>query len=196
MMSAHPARALAVAISAFWAIALTGCTFTGVEDVAPTPSESTDAPTPAELSQQIFDDASAQEEAEVIGTGTGTSPGQAEVTIDVIAVERLADATLVRMRFSGSEGAVLGPADFGVGEGQSFARTLYLVDSEVTESRYAALRFTDYRNACACPYFPLELGAEPQTVTAVYPPLDAAVTSVDIVANDIVTVADLPVSAG
>ncbi|MCY7394723.1 MAG: hypothetical protein LH468_01005 [Nocardioides sp.] len=162
----------------------------GTEQPAP------EGPTPEELSEQVLAAADQAEQAPAIGTGTGTTAGQIELTIDVTSIERRTDSTLVRMRFTGSEGdSIGGPADFGSAKfnGLSFARTLYLVDPTVTKSRYAPLQFEDYRQACLCPYFPLEVGSTPQTVTAVYPPLPDTVTTVDLVANDFLTVTGLPV---
>lgn len=184
---------------------LAGCGLFGTSDPDPTDSggggtgtgtPTPDGPSPQELSEEVLAAAEQADQAAAIGTGTGTTRGRTEVTIDVTAVERGTDATLVRMRISGTDGgSIAGPAGFGNSkfDGISFARTLYLVDPTVTKTRYLPLQFTDYREACLCPYFPFEVGATPQTVTAVYPPLPGTVTTVDLVANDFLTVTGLPV---
>jgi len=198
------AKALAVAV--LTGTLLAGCGMFGTGDPDPDPTGSGDGtgtesptpegPSPEELSEEILAAAGEAEQAAAIGTGTGTTAGQTEVTIDVTAVERRTDATVVRMRISGTDGdSIAGPAGFGNSkfDGVNFARTLYLVDPTVTQTRYLPLQFTDYREACLCPYFPFEVGATPQSVTAVYPPLPATVTTVDLVANDFLTVSGLPI---
>ncbi len=196
-------RALAAGV--LLAVLLGGCTGGGDE---PDPTETTSGtdggggeqtpsgPTPEELSAQVLDAAAEQAEAQPLASGSGTSAGGNQVTIDVLAVERVEGATLVRMRVSGSEGA-LGPSDFRGAryDGIVFARTLYLVDPTVTATRYLPLQFDDYREACACPYFPLANGSEAQVVTALYPELPAEVTTVDLDANGFLSVTGIPVGS-
>ncbi|MCY7394720.1 MAG: hypothetical protein LH468_00990 [Nocardioides sp.] len=197
-----------LAVAVLGATLLAGCGMFGTGDPDPsgtgtdggtstgTTTAEPQGPTPEELSEQVLAAAGEGERAPAIGTGTGTTAGQAELTIEVTAVERIAAGTLVRMRFSGTPGDNIGgPADFGTPKYQTlyFARSLYLIDPAVTKTRYLPLQFEDYREACTCPHSPLELGSEPQTVTAIYPPLPETVTTVDLVANGFLTVAGLPV---
>jgi hypothetical protein len=200
------ARTLAVAV--LGASLLGGCGLLGDDDPSADPGGSasgggsaTSSPTPsgpdpAELSEEVLAAAEAEQQAPALGSGTGTTAGGTDLTIEVTAVERVSEGTLVTMRFSGTEGGNLGgPAGFGNEryETQNFARTLYLVDPAVTRTRYLPLQFEDYREGCLCPYFPLAVGAEPQTVTALYPPLPPEVSTIDVVANDFLTVSGLPV---
>lgn len=194
----------ALAAGVLLAVLLGGCTGGG-DDPEPTNGESSQGggeetpsgPSPEELSAQVLDAAAAQEDAPVLASGTGTTNGGNSVTIDVVGVERIEGATLVRMRFSGDVADLGGPSQFGNERYRTveFARTLYLVDNAVTKTRYLPLQFDDYREACACPYFPLENGADPQTVTALYPELPPEVTTVDVVANEFLTVSGVPVGS-
>lgn len=96
-------------------------------------------PTPEELSEQVLTAPRDGEDTPAIGTATGTLAGEEPLTVDVLAVRRLEDAT--------------------------------------------------------CPYFPMEVGPEPQVLTAVYPALPAGTTTVDLRLNDTdVVVTGLPVS--
>ncbi|MGL5818191.1 MAG: hypothetical protein ACRCYR_11545 [Phycicoccus sp.] len=191
------------AVAALVAAALlSGCSFTPDEEPGPTRSGATASSsptgkTPEQLSAEVLEAAAtAAEEARPIGSASGKTRGGTTLTLDVLSIEPVAAGTLVTMRFSGKGSGLAGPAGFADEryDAMSFARTLYLADRTVTKSRYLPLQFEDYREACTCPMFPMELGAEPQTVTALYPPLPDGVTRVDVVANDIVTVKDVPVS--
>ena len=194
-----------LAVAVLGASLLAGCGMFGTGDPDPDPtstdggtgteSSAPEGPSPEDLAEEVFAAAEQADSAAVIGSGSGVTTGQTQVTIEVTAVERSEDSTVVRMRLSGVGTGLGGPAGFGNSkyDGISFARTLYLVDPTVTRTRYLPLQFTDYREACLCPYFPMELGAEPQSVTAVYPPLPDTVTTVDLVANDFLTVTGLPV---
>jgi hypothetical protein len=185
------------------ALALGGCSVTSDDEqpgpdgaASPTRSAAADRRTPEQLSAQVLDAAEqAVAGAKPIGSATGETRGGTTLTIDVLSVDPVTDGTLVTMRFSGDGSGLAGPAGFADKRynTQEFARTLALVDRTVTKSRYLPLQFDDYREACTCPVLQMELGAEPQTVTALYPPLPEGVTTVDLVANDIVTVEGLPV---
>ncbi len=205
MTASRTRRALAV--GALSTLVLSGCGLFGTGDPDPTGS-GTDSgegtatgeagpggPTPEELSLEVLDQARAQEEAPAIGTGSADITGT-QVTIDVVSVLRADDATTVTMRISGSEGVSLGVGEFRsiMYRGLNSARTLYLVDPTVSMTRYLPLQFDDYREMCVCPVFPLELGTAAQTVTAVYPPLPAETTAVDLVLNDTsLSITGLPV---
>lgn len=195
-----------LAVTALAGTLLAGCGLFGTGDPDPDPtgsggggtgteSPAPEGPSPEELAGEVFAAAEQVEQAPAIGTGSGTTAGQTQLTIDVTAVERTEDATLVRMRFSGTGTGLGGPSGFGTSKYATitFANTLYLVDPTVTATRYLPLQFTDYREACLCPHFPLELGTDAQSVTAVYPPLPDTVTTVDLVASDFLTVTGLPV---
>lgn len=183
---------------------LTGCSLGGDDEPGPTrsgatPSASASAPgkSPEQLSAEVLDAAAAADEAEPIGSASGTTRGKTELTIDVLSIEPVTDGTLVTMRFSGDGSGLAGPSGFADEryDAANFGRTLYLVDRTVTKSRYLPLQFEDYREACTCPVLQMELGSTPQTVTALYPPLPDGVTTVDLVANDILTVKGLAVGS-
>lgn len=203
MTASRVQRTLTVGV--LTALLLSGCGLFGGDDPEPTASGSGSAtsgggdepsgPTPEELSQEVLDQARAQEEAPAIGSGSADITGT-QVTVDVVSVQRADDATTVTMRVSGSEGVNIGVGEFRdlMYTGVNSARTLYLVDPGGSGTRYLPLQFDDYREMCLCPVFPLELGPEPQTVTAVYPPLPPETTTVDLVVNDTsLSITGLPV---
>ena len=105
----------------------------------------------------------------------------------MLSVDRVDEATLVTMRVDRGRDLRIGPFDLNTARhaSQNFARALFLEDATVTKTRYLPLQFADFRDdACACPYIPLEVGAEPQTVTALYPLLPPEVTTVSLRAGD------------
>lgn len=158
-----------------------------------------DGPTPEELSQLVHDAAEAQDGAPALGSATGTLAGGQSLTVEVLAVERQEASTLVRMRWTSPTMFDIGFSDFydlrREGSNVNFARTLFLEDPTTAGLRWLPLLFEDYRSACTCPYFPLEVGPEPQVVTAVYPALPAGTTTVDLRVNRSgLVVTGLPVS--
>lgn len=158
---------------------------------APTPEGST----PEQLSEQVLAAASDNQASPPIASGGGTFDTDVTLDIEVTSLEATEHGTLLTARFSGAPGESLSLAELGNRTNMSvyFARNIYLVDDAVSHSRYLPLQFTDYRAACVCPAFSLKLGPEPQTVTALFPPLPDGVTSVDLVLNDEVTVPGVPV---
>lgn len=197
------ARALTALLALVAAGTLAGCSGTpDDEKPGPTASSASSSPTPSgrtpeQLSAEVLAAAASEAEAaRPIGSASGETKGRTRLTIDVLAIEPVSAGTLVTMRFSGEGAAGLaGPAGFADERygAQSFARTLALVDRTVTKSRYLPLQFDDYREACACPALAMKIGAQGQTVTALYPPLPQGVATVDLEANDILTVEGLPV---
>ncbi len=194
--------ALRIGTAALATALLTGCSLGADDEPGPTRSGATPSATastpgtsPDQLSAEVLDAAAAAEEVEPIGSATGTTRGKTELTIDVLSIEPVTEGTLVTMRFSGDGSGLAGPAGFADErhKAMNFGRTLYLVDRTVTKSRYLPLQFEDYREACTCPVLQMELGSAPQTVTALYPPLPDGVETVDLVANDILTVKGLTV---
>ena len=156
-------------------------------------------PTPEELSEQVLTAPRDGEDTPAIGTATGTLAGEEPLTVDVLAVRRLEDATFVTMRWTAPVPVGPGFAEFydrrREGSDINFARTLFLEDPTASGLRLLPLQFEDYRFACTCPYFPMEVGPEPQVLTAVYPALPAGTTTVDLRLNDTdVVVTGLPVS--
>lgn len=187
-------------------LALAGCTDDTPSD-PPAPgdtsaSETTAAPSgpsPEELSEEMLDAADEAAQAPAIGTVTGALTGSGSLTVEVLAVQRLDDATFVKMRWSAPEVINPGFLDFHdlrrEGNESSFARTLFLEDPTTSGLRLLPLQFSDYRTACACPLFPIEVGPDPQVVTAVYPALPAPTTTVDLRLNETgLTVTGLPVT--
>ncbi len=163
-------------------------------------SSEPEGPSPEELSQQVLDAAvSASSGATPIGTATGTTKGGQLLTVDVLSIRRTDDGTLVTLRMSGEE-----TYNLGIGltteryASINFAQALFLEDPTVTKTRFLPLQFDDERTGrgarCACPYIPLEIGPEPQTVTALYPELPAEVTTVTVHAADTeISIPSLPV---
>jgi hypothetical protein len=92
----------------------------------------------------------------------------------------------------------ISPLTFGGGRSTSqfFLHDVLLEDADVSATRYRPLRFEDYRQACVCPLLPLEIGAGPRTVSALFPPLPPGVDRVTLVLGDsALSVPDLPVAA-
>lgn len=187
-------------------LVLAGCSDGGggETDPAPTGRDSSassagavsQGPTPQELSQQVLDAASDATKTAPVARGTGTPESGKRLTIEVISVERLPTSTLVRLRLSGEGQNVGGPADFGDARDNAvnFTRSLRLVDSAVSKVRYQPWNFEDYRTACTCVMTPLTATSTPQLVTALYPPLAAEVSTVDLDANGFLTIEDIPVT--
>lgn len=196
------ARHLAVATAALVAtLVLSGCTSGDDTDDAPdggddTASQASQGPSPQELSEQVLDQSQRQQDAPAVATGGGVFSNETQLDVEVVSLERTATGVLLTARLSGGD-RNLGPAELrsARNDGVNFARDVHLVDEAVTASRYLPLQFDDYRQACVCPYVPLRLGAETQTVTALYPPLPDEVATVDLVFNDEVTVPGVPVSS-
>lgn len=93
--------------------------------------------------------------------------------LDVLEVRAVTEGTLVRMRLSSPDGEYTSsPTTFASGRfgTQNFVRDVYL-DDPAGGTRYLPLQFEDYRAACVCPYLPFVVGAEPQEVHALFPPL-------------------------
>jgi hypothetical protein len=175
-------------------LALTGCTDDTPSDppASSSPSEeettaAAEGPSPQELSEEMLVAADEAAQAPAIGTATGALVGSGSLTVEVLAVQRLDDATFVTMRWSAPEPISPGFLDFHdlrrEGNENNFARTLFLEDPTSSGLRLLPLQFSDYRTACTCPLFPIEVGPDPQVVTAVYPALPAGTTTVDLRLN-------------
>jgi hypothetical protein len=184
-----------VVVSGLVVALLSGCTGSDdpPESEDPTGGESSSetepaGPSPEELSAQVLDAADASASgATPLGSGTGTVASGEDLTIDVLSIDRVDEATLVTMRVTAATTSVIGPFDMNTARhsGQNFARALFLEDAAVTKTRYLPLQFADFRDdACICPYIPLEVGTEPQTLTALYPVLPPEVTTVSLRAGD------------
>jgi hypothetical protein len=190
-------------------LALTGCTDDTPSDPPGTSASSgssdgettarPDGPSPQELSEQILAAADEAAQAPAIGSATGALSAGDLLTMEVLAVQRLDDATFVQMRWSAPE--LVNPGFLDVtdlrrqADSLDFARTLFLEDPTGSGQRLLPLQFTDYRSACTCPLLPIEAGPDPQLVTAVYPALPAGTTTVDLRLNrSEIVVTGLPVS--
>jgi len=156
-------------------------------------------PSPEELSQQVLDAAAARAVSEPVATQTIDSDG-AQLTLGLVAVTRTLDGTLAEFRLSSATDGV--PAGIGLFEEDalgtvSFIRGVFLEDTGAGV-RYRPLVYEDERSGvgCVCPYKPLTLGPEPQTVYALFPPLPEGVTAVDFRTHQGFLVADVQVQAG
>jgi len=150
---------------------------------------------PAELNDQVL--AAAEGSAEPLGSVTGNVPPQnVQTVLDVLEVRPVDGATLVRMRLSTTGDTLLPTQETfsGVLLGtQWFVRDVYLDDTS-GGTRYLPLQFTDYRDACICPYKAVQLGPEPQVVDALFPALPEGATTVDLsIAGTELVLAGLPV---
>jgi hypothetical protein len=158
-----------------------------------------DGPSAEELSRDILD---TRPPSTVLGSVTApvAQLRGAEVTLDVLEVTRTRTGTRVTFRLSTSAPAVsISALTFGGGRSTSqyFLHDVLLEDSVVERVRYRPLRFEDYRQACVCPFLPLEIGPEPRTVTALFPALEPEADRVALLlGDDGLAVAGLPVSEG
>jgi hypothetical protein len=120
------------------------------------------------------------------------------VTLEVLEVARTGSGTRVTFRVSTSAtGVSVSALTFGGGRSTSqyFLHDVLLEDPAVAKVRYRPLRFEDYRQACVCPFLPLEIGAEPRTVTALFPALASEVDQVSLaLADSELVVEDLAVA--
>ncbi|MGF1648111.1 MAG: hypothetical protein ACFCVF_14480 [Kineosporiaceae bacterium] len=155
-----------------------------------------DGPSPEELSRALLDTRGTSGAIGSVTTPVDRLRG-VDVVLDVLEVTRTGSGTRVTFRLSTSAtGVSISALTFGGGRSTSqyFLHDVLLEDADVTAARYRPLRFEDYRQACVCPFLPLAVGAEPRTVTALFPQLPAEVQRVSLVLGDsALTVADLPV---
>lgn len=155
---------------------------TSEEPVEPSDPPSPEGPTPDELNADILARAETAAASEPIASVTGTAtPQEVRTVLDVLEVRAVDDGTLVRMRLSSPDGDYnVAPTTFASGRfgTQSFVRDVYL-DDTAGGTRYLPLQFEDYREACVCPYIPLDVGPEAQEVHALFPALPEG-TTVDL----------------
>ena len=200
--TSHPVRPGAVLLAAVLAaLTVGGCTIGGADDgepsgdaapVTPGPDdtagttgpdeeETPDGPSPDELSADLL--ASSAQTPKPLGSVTSVVPPvDVETTLEVLEVRPVEGATFVVLRLTAlGEAHNVGPTTFADGRfgTQNFVRDIYL-DDVAGGTRYLPLQFEDYRAACICPYKPLELGPEPQVVTALFPPLPDGTSTVDL----------------
>ena len=193
-----------VGATALVVVALGGCGLLGGGDEpaptadAPTSAAEPQGPPPEELWESVLDEAEAGLDAPAVATGTGSSVSGATYTVEVLGLRRDDTSTLLTMRWTADDEDALGPVEFRDERenGLNFARTVSLVDAEVSGLRYLPLQFEDYRDACTCPNLPLQVGPQPLLATATFPPLPTEVTAVDLVIGreGFVTVPDVPVT--
>jgi len=123
-------------------------------------------------------------------------PNDIETTLEVLEIRPVDGATYVVLRLTAPDEAYnVGPTDFADGRfgTRNLVRDIYL-DDAAGGTRYLPLQFEDYRAACVCPYKPLELGPQPQVVTAVFPALPDGTSTVDVrLASTDLAVTGLPV---
>lgn len=219
-----------VAVVVAAALTLGGCTVSGADvpdpsgDAAPvTSGPSTDqeptevgtpaGPSPEELSEQVLEVASAPV-GEPIASQTVTidgapSPGtSAEVIVDVLAVERTADATLVRMQLSSpAPGVTFGRQVFNdVGSANLEFFDRFAMEDTTGGTRYLPLSWrraptNDLEpadtplNSCICPYRGnnLTLSPTPIVFDSLYGPLPDDATTVTFTAPGGVSIPDVSV---
>jgi hypothetical protein len=177
---------------------------TGTEDPTGSTGEPTDdRPGSEDLSAELLAASKEQTEAEPVGSATAEVPGKSgeELTVDVMSVTRNEASTTVLMRLTGTDGTTINHRDpwYDSPRNRGGSRTLYLVDPDVSKSRYLPLSFDQTQQIagvqCACPDLVMHLDEDEEVmVTATYPALPPEATSVDLVANDgWLTIPDLPV---
>lgn len=221
-----------VAVVAAAALALGGCTVSGAdepgpsgdaapatsgptEEQEPTEDESPVGPSPEELSEQVLEVASAPVGEPIAGQTVtideAPNPGtSAEVTVDILSVERTADATLVRLQLSSpTPGVQLGRQVFNdVGSANLEFFNRFALEDTTNGTRYLPLSWrraatNDLEpadaplNSCICPYRGnnLTLGPEPIVMDSLYGPLPDGVTAVTFTAPGGVAIPDVPVTS-
>lgn len=214
--SRRPLRVVAALTAAAAALVVSGCTVGGAEPVEPTgdaappvtdgssddgpsarpsPEETPEGDSPEEISADLL--SADLQEPEPLGSVSATVPPQdIETTMEVLEVRRVDDGTFVRLRFTApSQTYNVGPTTFASDRfgTLSFVRDMYL-DDPAGGTRYLPLQFEDFRAACVCPYKPMEIGPEPQVVSALFPDLPEGTTTVDLnLAGTDLTLTGLPV---
>ena len=157
-----------------------GTSGTGGTD-EPEREQTPDGPSPQELSADLL--AASAQSPQPLGSVTAVIPPvQVETTMEVLEIRPVEGATFVVLRLTApGEAFNVGPTTFADGRfgTQNFVRDIYL-DDVAGGARYLPLQFQDYRDACVCPYKPLELGPEAQVVTALFPALPDGTTTVDL----------------
>lgn len=207
-------------------LVLSGCTGSEQGEATPSTSAST-APsgtaTPAvesvpvaDLSAQLLTSvARPGDEVDVLGSQTvliedSSFTEQFPVTIDVLAVQRLDDATLLTLQMSSPapQGQGLGP-DVLTGTSNSEFFDSFGLDDTTAGVRYRALTWRrgaaatgesaqQPTNSCICPYRHgnLALGPTPIVSDSLYGPLPDTVTTVTLTGPNGVRIPDLPVTPG
>jgi hypothetical protein len=210
-MTAVPRPATGAAALAL-ALVLAGCSLSVGDEDDPTPTDtggsaaqpdggptgertSTAAgPGPEELSAELLERARAADRRPAVGSVSGEVEGES-VTMEVVSVRRTSDAVLAELRLSSDAPEVrIGVTTFNSPplESISFVRGLTL-DDEAGGTRYRPLVFDDGRDGCVCPYLPLVLGPQAQTLQAMYPPLPESVTTVTVNLGDVLVVPDVEI---
>lgn len=142
----------------------------------------------AELSREVLAQAEADAaDATVLGSVSGDERGDT-VTLDVVSLQRTSDAVLLEFEMSSPTPDLnIGVSSFADARfnSVSFIKVLYL-DDTAGGTRYLPLFFDDGRQGCVCPYLPLRLGPEPQTLFAMFPPVPDAVATVDVTLGGLV----------
>lgn len=209
-LRAVPAVPVALAVAA--GLALPGCTIGSAgpsEDASsaaaePVPSGSAsgdggagtggDGPSPEELSAEVLDAGEAWAQREPLASATVDSRDDV-LTLDVLSLTRTDGATVADVRLGADREFVV---DLDLFESGRFASVSFIRDLALDDTdggvRYRPLSFNDGRAACLCPYLPLGLGPDPQTLVAVFPELPADVDTVDLRFSDVVVVEDVPVA--
>lgn len=147
------------------------------------------------LSREVLAQAEADTAAAtIIGSASADERGDT-ITLDVMSLRRTSDAVLLEFRLSSPTPDLdIGVTNFAAVRFNSvnFIKVVFL-DDTAGGTRYLPLFFDDGRQGCVCPYLPLTLGPEPQTLFAMFPPLPEAVTTVDVALSESLVVPGVPV---
>jgi hypothetical protein len=201
-----------VALAVAAGLALPGCTIGPAgpsEDASsaaaePVPSGSasgdggagtgSDGPSPEELSAAVLDAGDEWSRRAPVASATADSRDDV-LTLDVLSLTRTDGATVAEIRLSADREFVV---DLDLFESGRFASVSFIRDLALDDTdggvRYRPLSFDDGRAACLCPYLPLGLGPDPQTLVAMFPELPADVDTVDLRLSDAILVEDVPVA--
>jgi hypothetical protein len=179
-------------------LALSGCS--GDDDGAPRAAGSASPqPTAGPAEQLTAEVLEAADAPDPLATGSGTLPGTgAAVTVDVLEVKAGPDTTLLRWQLRSSDGSTVETYTSALSRPNRFdIRAVALVDEQGGQ-RLQPFTFVPQKRdedvLCACSELPNSVGAAGVTLYALYPALDPATTSVDVVVPGLPTLEDVEVS--
>lgn len=195
-------------------VTVAGCSGSDEADTpAPVPSSSSSAtgtpapPSPGVSAPTGVDPQALSEEVLAAGAAAVGRPALAsrtadvedeEMTLDVMEIRRTRDGTLAEFRLSSTRPDVqVGASRFEEDRlGAVYSVTGIYLDDPSAGLRYRPLQYDDEVRgvACICPIKPIELGPEPQTLYALFPPLPDGVTTVTFRMHDAFEVPDVPVT--
>lgn len=212
-MTARRPVAAALPAVALLAVALGGCTSSGGDARPPAaqalpsgaaaPSATGSPPlTPAqELTQQLLGGA---QDPQPLATVSGSLPADngiaaAAVEVDVLEVRARADSTLLRWRLRSASGEGLRVRSSALSRPSRFdTRAVVLVDAKGGQRLQPFTYAPQLRDGddlmCVCSILPARVGSAGELMYALYPPLAAGTTTVDVAVPGLETAQDVAVT--